>query len=446
MASILAINLKDFYSVEVASCTLRAKTAFAGHEIVVVNLDNIANEYETDYRFDSSILTARAGKDFDADIARRHDEAVEHLDAGGVVIYLLPSRSIVRAVSGDQTNAAPGKVTIWEHSVSAITPFSFQFVDGGGNGSNLECRVAGPFREFFDAMQDLFQYETYLGSLPSGSEKLYFVKGSSRCVGSYTTYGRGHLIVMPGPNFYYDCNPDGEPKGNPWLAYADALRKLRSGLESAPSSIRLPAWAEHVRLPGERDLLIKRASLAAEIGRMQAKASTLDSSLAELTKMKVMLGGFDKALEEVVGKCFTMLGCIVEPGPLARDDLFVRFGKRLATVEVKGLTKSAREQDVRQLMAWVNSYNDGKGKRPKGILVVNGYRSTAPSKRTEPVFPHALLKLATQNEFCLISSTQLLALALDCCGNEDKRKASAMALFDTVGVFDGYGDWVPAVD
>jgi hypothetical protein len=158
---------------------------------------------------------------------------------------------------------------------------------------------------------------------------------------------------------------------------------------------------------------------------------------------KALFAGFDKPLENAVGRLFKMLGCRVEPGPKARDDLLLQYGKHVAVVEVKGLVKGAREEHVRQTMAWVLGYNERRGKRPKGLLVVNAFRNTPPQKRSGLAFPHAVAAEGQKHGLCLMTSLHLLAFASECQERKRDPREVMRRILSTTGVLSDASAWRP---
>jgi len=62
--------------------------------------------------------------------------------------------------------------------------------------------------------------------------------------------------------------------------------------------------------------------------------------------------------------------------------LILDYKGKIAVVEVKGLGKSAAENNAAQLEKWVSEYYLTKGIKPKGILIVNAYKDV-PFKEQE---------------------------------------------------------------
>jgi hypothetical protein len=135
------------------------------------------------------------------------------------------------------------------------------------------------------------------------------------------------------------------------------------------------------------------------------------------------------------------LGCKVESGPPGRADLILRWRGRTAVVEVKGLTKSAKEANAAQLEKWVSAQYEEEGEQPKGILVVNTYAKTDLKDRTRADFPDQMLPYSIARGHCLITGLQLLAARLDAELEGARRPMIVGSLFDCIGIYDRYRDW-----
>jgi len=148
------------------------------------------------------------------------------------------------------------------------------------------------------------------------------------------------------------------------------------------------------------------------------------------------------ALGAVTGiDVFQELGVKATHGEPGRDDVIVEFDGMHAVIEVKGKKGSAAESDAAQLEKWVAGFKEEKGADPKGILLVNAYCETPLAERTEPAFPHQMLKYSTQREHCLMTTTQLLGLLLEARAHSERRVDLVNSLFSTVSVYPQFADW-----
>ncbi|WP_143727308.1 hypothetical protein [Methanoculleus chikugoensis] len=132
------------------------------------------------------------------------------------------------------------------------------------------------------------------------------------------------------------------------------------------------------------------------------------------------------------------IGFAVQPGTTNRHDHIVEYNGRSAVVEVKGRTKSGKEEDSRQLEVWVSEYllEHGEGSSCKGILFLNAYCDTPLSERKgKTIFPDGMLWYSVSNEHCLITTTQLLRLYYHLQQHPEAKEKLIEEMFATVGVF-----------
>jgi hypothetical protein len=113
-------------------------------------------------------------------------------------------------------------------------------------------------------------------------------------------------------------------------------------------------------------------------------------------------------------------------------------------LEIKGLSKSAREKDAAQLEKWVSEYTVAHDRVPKGILLVNAWRERPIDRRDQPAFPAQMVPYATNRNHCLCTTSQLLS-ALTLSTTRSKRDAFLRTLFITNGVLEGW-EWRDALE
>jgi hypothetical protein len=250
------------------------------------------------------------------------------------------------------------------------------------------------------------------------------IRGTSTIVGSINRIERGLVIALPDALLYpveevedtegseTDVEDVGEVEENgephPWdVELLDALFELVRGLRSKTGEFHQPEWTRDYLVPGEDEAVagVRRAS--EQLATAQMSLDEAQRRLALREQRKILVTGTGAALETLVEEAFLALGFDVEEGRPGRSDRIVRLGQQPAVVEIKGLTKSAGEKDAAQLEKWVNEYYLEHSEMPKGILVVNAWRTT-PLEKRKPTFPKQMLKYSESRNHSLISSVQLL--------------------------------------
>lgn len=174
---------------------------------------------------------------------------------------------------------------------------------------------------------------------------------------------------------------------------------------------------------------------------MVSQISQSKDRLAKTEKYKLLLGGSGRALEVQVAAVLKEIGFLVEPGSEGRDDLILKYGEKVAVVEVKGVSKSASEKHAAQLEKWVAEYMALNEVKPKGILIVNAYCSTPLQERSDPAFPNQMISYSTNREHCLVTTTQLLGLYLGVISKPESREHLINELYATAGVYQKFLDY-----
>ncbi len=177
----------------------------------------------------------------------------------------------------------------------------------------------------------------------------------------------------------------------------DLLRFGEEEWRRSLGSRRPPPWVAGVRLESERELDIER--------------QRIDNRLAALARAKSLTFETGFALSQ---ECYRVLQDL-----LASDGFTVSWRERegshdleiaSATLtlvgEVRGTSGPADIELARQLMHHVQVFRPLTSEL-KGLIIANAYRDLPVDRRPEP-FTKECRKLAEQNAFCLMTSTQLL--------------------------------------
>ncbi|MGW4635964.1 hypothetical protein ACWEMY_24600, partial [Nocardia sp. NPDC004415] len=118
-----------------------------------------------------------------------------------------------------------------------------------------------------------------------------------------------------------------------------------------------------------------------------------------------------------------------------------KFDSRSAVVEVKGVNKSAAEKHAAQLEKWVAGELEATGTAPKGLLVVNTWRETDLSARTEKDFPDQMLPYCVSREHCLMTGLQLFVIRSEIEADASRAEYWRDKILKTSGIIDGADDW-----
>lgn len=310
------------------------------------------------------------------------------------------------------------------------------------NGTTVEGRGEA-FIEFASALAGHLQY-TYIFSKESTPQGL-------------VAPGPGHPLV----GFRLHDNNAGQfvlvPDLTSWnreeiiAQYCAALLRLGNELRLVRDQVvsEQPAWSSLVLLPGEKSILDEIAVIRTDISSLNVKAQKAEQDLELLRDRKYLFTGSGDALETQVAWAFQTLGFEVSPGPEGHADLVISKGEFLAVVEVKGLTGSANERNIGQLLKWQGEYLSDHGKAAKGILLVNAYRDVPLAERLNPehspAFPDGVSKIAAKNQQALITGIQLLNMALAAKDNLKSGEEISESIERATGCMDGF-TYLPSPD
>jgi len=279
---------------------------------------------------------------------------------------------------------------------------------------------------------------------PPGSI-LAHVAGTNRAVSSiHRSKAGGYLIMLPAIDLRVENVDDSDEEADEWISEAPEFQKdLLAAIEqlSGSRSISRPSWAEQYATT-------EQEHLRAEIVKQQSQIESARARLAELQQQREVAEAKDqlflgsgRALELEVKNVLEVLGgTVTDPLP-GRDDWKVSFPEGDAVVEVKGVAKSAAEKHAAQLEKWVAADFEEKGKAPKGILVVNTWRTLPLTERTEEDFPSQMLPYCKSREHCLITGLQLFLILAEVTKDRDRASYWRNLLLETSGPVPGLDDW-----
>jgi hypothetical protein len=404
------------------------------YDIVVWETPTTLEPYRSDTLFEGlpTYYTDEAAR-LKRDLQRRGREFKDFLELGRTLVILDPAPlkcnvQVRTDYSGTGRNQRQTNV-LAPLDVLAVSPIPLRTVEGVG--SRIDLIGGEPFATFWRRVRSYVSYSSYFDETPG--TPFLVVSGTKRAVGAYTKLGAGSVLILPAPSYPEDADDDDYKRIDD--DYMAALVDLAASLGDSPSP--LPDWASEYELPAERQARADLADAEKEIRDAVEVRDAAAASLGRLEALKSLITETGKPLEKLVRAAFEQLGCLTEDGAPGRTEFVLRWGAKTGVVEVKGVSKSAKEQDAAQLEKWVVEQYEKDGRRPKGFLVVNAYRELPLDQRTEAAFPNQMLKYSTSREHCLVTTTQLLGALLDA----GAAKQTLAAMFRTEGVLGIYRDW-----
>lgn len=431
------------------------------HQIVLWRPRRFASSYDQSTSFQGAPCLSDSGTaKFLRDEKRRAKEMQDFLRLGRLLVVLTPPPESFFVATGETRNegtAAKPRVRriVTERSLSDLIPGDTTLTEASGTSFAVAADTA--FRAFWNAVGDQFNYVSIIDGLDT---PLLTIKGTDHVVGGLVSVSAGRVLLLPerytfGPSDEFAEKVNGEENEDElWDAeqkridkevdgaLLDALFELAGSLVEQ-SSEDLPGWSERFLLPreGKASKEVDKAETAAEAALAAVEQAKL--SLLEIRDWKRLLTGSGMELERLAGAAFGHLGCSVNDGPQGRADRLMQWGNRNAVLEIKGLTKSAAERNAAQLEKWVSEHVVDSGSPPKGILVVNAWRTLPLDERSQPAFPDQMLPYSEARGHCLLTTAQLLT-AVATCTSIKKRKEFMAQVFDTVGALPGW-NWIDSI-
>jgi hypothetical protein len=351
----------------------------------------------------------------DSCFSRRNSEVHSLLESSGCLVILCPT---------------PRTIEIYgrRSSTDRLIPVK-DFASTEANGKRITFRGSEPFKSYWEKCADLHTYNAYFD--PSIGKPFLFIQGhEDKAVGTHVPIDNGHVVLLPALN--EECNSDEIDY------FIDAIRELAEELRKGTLDYSLPRWTNEVSLPGESEIVESIRTIEKEIEQLHSLQDEKQARLTEITKNKILLVGQGPPLENQVAKVLEEIGFAVQPGTTNQHDHLIEYNGKVAVVEVKGRTKSGKEEDSRQLEVWVSEYvlEHGEGSSCKGILFLNAYCDTPLSERKgKTIFPDSMLRYSERNEHSLMTTTQLLRLYYHLQQHPGEKDKLIEEMFATVGVF-----------
>lgn len=420
------------------------KESVLGVDILIVDLYSLVDEYVSNYSLDSFGELRTKGKNIlNTDIERRTIEIQDVLKHGGSVFFLIPPKNKLYGIDLEDVLQ---RVAFTGGNFNSY----FKLINSACDGVSINKIV--PLNPFFEENIDFFDvksyfdnkhmpiYTEYSGGLIKPSIPLTVKNSSVPLALYYKLKNNGNLFFIPriktrevikkGYKKYEDSF---------LLSSIDLVFNLGS---SCKQDVEFPNWLNRYVIFNENESLNKIKFNEEEISRLQKKMEIQIKNLQAIQEYKLILSSSGEVLEQLVENIFKDLGFeIVKNIKSNRVDFTLKYKNKTFVVEVKGKTKSAAEKDARQLHVWVAEHSLETEKEPKGLLIVNTFRDIPIDKRKEASFPFSSGTVVQKNEFCLMTTLQLLCLYIDCKNNPAKTDKIVNKIFKCTGELSEYQNW-----
>lgn len=304
------------------------------------------------------------------------------------------------------------------------------------NGDTFQL-LDSKYKPIFDS---LVPYMTYKAVIESKSViPIIEIPNSGSIIGGCLEYGAGKIIFLPHVSI---LEIRGKKLYNEKKELFDALYDFDEHLSNMVEPVaEIPSWVDDYKILNEENEIAVLEKKKKELQNIQKEISKQEEKIATLKRYKSILTSTGIDLENKVKDILVQIGFQLFPSKKCRCDLIAKYGDKDIVIEVKGLTKSASEDNTMQLEKWVIEFNDVEKRIPKSILLVNGFLKLPLEARKENVFPLQMQKLSKGRGQCLMTTTQLLCLFIEISENPKCKETRITELLNTEGVYTRYSNY-----
>ncbi len=419
----------------------RSNTSFLDYDAVIINASAILGCYFEDEKRhyqNKTLLCSRDSHQIIEDFKDIKNQVIDFLKQGRNIYVLVGHNKNGFVYTGEKQNNSTNKGQ--DSIIAELDAFSFlpvgvkaTFIDG----TEMEQCCNAPYSSFFHNTEGLTHYEAWF-SIPKDGKALLKIKGTERIVSAVIEHEQGRIVFLPMPYLQHEYRTE-EYWQECGTQYLDSLIALDKAL-STDGEYELPGWAETFTILNEIDLINRIEKAKDRLEKAQKALEKHEESLSDLQYYKRLLTGSGTVLEEAVKQVLSKIGFKILETEKGRSDVIAKYRDIDVVAEIKGVTKSAAEKHSAQLEKWASDFIYKTERKPKALLIVNGFCETPLDERTEDVFPAQMLPYATSRNHILISSVQLLCLYIETKNDPSIKEERIQELLSTVGIYNRYGN------
>jgi len=360
-------------------------------------------------------------------ILRRNASITEFLEHGRILIIFVTPLNCISQFLNEQSHFEDTKL------YSMIPQPLREVTEAQGTKVAIAKETPKEFITFINSIKNIVNYSA---TLPANSGiPLMNIEGTKKVICTWQPNDNGGGIIY--------C-PYLIPNYENYKIFIGALAVLYEQLKKnkQPEFPPLPEWHANYKLPEEVKQCAKIEKVKIEQEELRSTLLIAESELEKSIFLKRLFTDQGDSLLEAAARALKLLQYVVSPGPEGRDDLILEgLNGCKIVVEVKGRdNKGAAEGDCAQLEKWVSRFYEEQNVEPKGILIINAYRTTPLNERKEPVFPHQMLDYAGRKVHCLMSGHQLLAHVLAVQQGKMSAEEAQNTISTTIGICQSYSN------
>jgi len=434
-----------FIHPDVTYDSYRSSLSFLDFDTVIINPSEVFEEYEEgnpeEYQGCRNLSDNESPKLIE-DINRRNSEIQELLKLGRTIIVMLPPpkkcfyNAELSSPNAGHTSRSIRNIQDLELSKTIpVDNLNLILADG----ENIEFKGDPIFKPFFGTIKTILSYSSYMSN-PKGKPFL-FIRGTDKAIASWIPTESGILLLLPHLNFnFFTTNKKMEEYS---LKFVHSLDELLTSLKKTIGEYPQPDWANKYLLPNEKKMIKDLTIAEKNLQKALRERDLIKTKLAEFEPYKLLLYGQSTPLQKQVAHVLKEIGFKVQEGTGNRVDLIIQYNNTDAVVDVKGTIKSAAERNSRQLEQWISEYCvENEASDCKGILIINAFSDLPLDERSSrQEFPDSMVKISSDRQHCLMTTTQLLGLHFAIMKQPKDRDKYLSELINTIGIYPHFKDY-----
>lgn len=410
------------------------------YDMVIIELEWLFDEYETSGNYNGiSELTTHESSRIAIDMEKRKSEILEFLNSGRPVVVLNGNDEYRYRYTGEKQYSGTGRNTRITNIVkdihpSEILPMKLKSMKLEGTKTSLNNKK---INEFYKKYTDNFKFLTVYENVDKNNVLLN-VKDTEKVVSFIEKINKGAILFMPSLDFEKLTKEKGQKLEKQYFNDIYALFKSFNQNDD----INLPEYSKKYLLPNEDNMIRDIEADKIKLNELQKNIEEKELVLKETQENKIIFTGTGTMLEKKVVDELEQIGFkIIKYDENSIDeDIIISYNGKVAIVEVKGVDGSSTEKHTSQTVKWKSIYHIEHDILPKGFLIVNAFKNKELEKRQD-TFPTQMLKYATQQEICLLTTIQIFNIKYFLKNNPDKTKEIVNELYSTNGIYNKFLEW-----
>lgn len=408
------------------------------YDILLVDLENIFESFETRGEFNGfPRITEHDSMQLKIHLKKRKTEIKEFLESGKNVIVLGGNDDCVYCYTGNKDTSGTGrnaKTTYYVEDVHSLSLLPIKISPLSLSGKKISYKNKS-IQESLKKYNNYFEYRTVYEDV--NDNILMTIENTSKVIAYYEQVGKGKILFLPDLSFNRKKTTMESRLEKKYYQDLSNISKLLLNKD-----VELPIYSKNYLLPNEEIMINDINKAKEQLNKLLEDIDNKQQVLLDLQKQKIMFTGTGTQLEINSVEQFKDIGfSIIKYNPDSVDeDIVIKFKDKIAVVEVKGISGSATEKHTSQIVKWKSEYHIENDVMPKGILLVNAFKDKGLESRQD-YFPNQMLKYATHQEICLLTTVQLYNIKKYLERKPEEREKIINEIYTTNGLYKNFGEW-----